>query len=359
MSAAPENNRPSSSHRKDHRSQDSHRPPQPAGAALQRPVKLAPVAVDRVWGGRAVNGRFGWEQDPRRVIGEWWLLSFRKDHSSTILEGPLAGLTLKQAIARHPALLGTQAPPDLLIKILDARQTLSVQVHPDRATANALNEAVGKKLYEAKTECWYFLDSGLDPKIYLGLQEDRRAEDFLECVRRNPPPGEVEPFLHAVAVQEGDLALIPAGTIHAVGAGALILEIQQSSDTTFRIYDWGRDRQLHLDEAEQAMLPGPPPPIGRLPQSRSGTLLSCDYFCLDRWLLEDGDGLPIPSRLYSFAMVLNGEGRLETGTDQSMFQPGDAYFIPAEAASTRIRTKSKVTMIVARQSAPLARVDES
>ena len=135
-------------------------------------MKLRPEPVERVWGGSAVRKLFGWKAPDGKRIGEWWILSFRREHVSTILEGSFAGIPLPQLTAAHPELLGDQAAPALLIKIIDPAKRLSVQVHPDDRLAKAMG------LDSGKTECWYFLPSHPKARIFFGLKAGTVTESL-------------------------------------------------------------------------------------------------------------------------------------------------------------------------------------
>jgi len=334
------------------------------GLQSHEPFLLKPSPVARVWGGSAVAARFGWDPpagnagDAGAAIGEWWLLSFRDDHPSIIDDGPLRDMTLPAAAAAHPELLGRGAPPALLVKVIDARETLSVQVHPDDALGRSLGLGSGK------TECWYFLRSSAAARIYRGLRPGTGIDDFFRKIASDPEPDEVLALLRGVEVREGDIVFIPAGTIHAVGGGALILEVQQDSDTTFRIYDWGRPRDLHLDNAreaaqssgggeglEDALEPAQGAVNDHSLRSREddGVLATCPFFTLSRFRLEEGDELRAPDSHYSFAMILEGTGRIEAGGYARSFLPGDAFFIPAGHPPVLVRTRQAVTTAVAHQ----------
>ena len=293
--------------------------------AMRFPMKVAPEPVDRLWGGREAERIFGWAAPEGRTVGEWWILSFREDHSSKIADGPLAGLPLSKLRRDHPSLLGGDEAPSLLIKILDSAQALSVQVHPDDALAHDL------KLDSGKTESWYYLESRPGAFIYHGLAEGVSPEAFFEAIRENPSPDRVDALLRRVPVRDGALSFIPAGTIHAVGAGVLLMEVQQNSDTTFRIYDWGRPREVHVNQAERAVLEARPEPAEVRPEVEEGLLVSCARFHFSRHRPASGDRLPGAGERYAALTCLDGSGRIEATGYAADFVKGDTWFLPARS----------------------------
>ena len=231
-----------------------------------------------------------------------------------------------------------------------------MQVHPDDSVARRLG------LDSGKTECWYFLKSSSSARIYHGLRAGSDPRAFFGRMAADPEPEEVHSLLRSVDVREGDIAFIPAGTIHAVGGGTLILEVQQDSDTTFRIYDWGRPRELHLEHAMMAVQAASGTVQAETAQSRNsnaednfstgdreGVLLSCPFFSLSRFHLAGGSRLPVPEGLFSFALVLDGTGRLEAGGYRHSLIPGDAFFLPAGCPAVSVRTRKKATIVLAHQ----------
>jgi mannose-6-phosphate isomerase len=202
------------------------------------PLKFKPLLVERVWGGDAF-ARYGKSIPPGQRIGESWEISDRDDAQSIVANGPLAGQTLRQVIAQlGEQLLGRNCRGakrfPLLIKLLDARDRLSLQVHPPAAIAPALGG-------EPKTEMWYILDAAPDAHLIAGLKRGVTRERF----EREPAS-----CVHRFPVHAGESVFIPSGRVHAIDAGLVIVEIQQNSDTTYRVYDWGRQgRQLHVAES--------------------------------------------------------------------------------------------------------------
>jgi mannose-6-phosphate isomerase len=212
------------------------------------PLIFQPRFKERVWGGRRLETLYGKTLPAGVPIGESWEISDRPDDESVIANGPLAGRTLRDLMSTRAAdVLGDIAPtPDgrfpLLCKILDARQKLSLQVHPpDRAT----------HLGEPKTEMWYIADAESDAQLFVGLKRGVTRAGFEDALRT----GQVADCFHRIHVRRGDAMFLPSGRVHGIGSGLVIFEIQQSSDTTFRVYDWdrtgldGKPRELHVPQS--------------------------------------------------------------------------------------------------------------
>ena len=220
-------------------------------APVQAPIRFVPLSMERVWGGRHFESLLGKDLPKDAVIGELWEVVDRPEAQSIVLEGALKGKTLHDLWTtargeifgnRH---LGNPSPRfPLLVKLLDARDRLSVQVHPPAHRAEELNG-------EPKTECWYFLDADKDASIYAGLKKGVTRADF----ERSLSDGTVEEMLHNTPVSAGESIFIPSGRLHAIGAGLVIVEIQQNSDTTYRVFDWnrtgldGKPRDLHVPQS--------------------------------------------------------------------------------------------------------------
>ncbi len=211
---------------------------------LPHAVKLLPRFLPKPWGGRRMAQALGMELPGRDPIGECWLVHDRDGRSSEIADGPLAGRTIGEFRGDDPF--------PLLVKILDASQPLSVQVHPGPEAAERLGA-------EQKSECWFVLHAELDAKVYRGLRDGVTRED----VARAADDGSFADLLHPVPVSAGDTIYVPAGTVHTIGAGVLLAEVQQNSDTTYRLHDWGRvglagrPRDLHVESALESIEFGP------------------------------------------------------------------------------------------------------
>jgi mannose-6-phosphate isomerase len=224
---------------------------------LNYPLRFDPIVMERLWGGRRLESTFGRSLPREKLIGESWEISDYAANSSVVANGPLKGLSLRDLMSRSPmALLGAGAFQDgqsesavrfpFLVKWIDAREKLSLQVHPPDGHPRLPRGELGK------TECWYIVDASDGSEIYLGL---RRGIDRL-ALERELGRGTIDRCLNVVPVRRGDFFFVPAGTPHGIGGGVLLAEIQQTSDTTFRLWDWKRTdpttgtlRALHIEEA--------------------------------------------------------------------------------------------------------------
>jgi len=298
-------------------------------ANLNEVIRLQPLYQDRVWGGRALAERLGRDLPEGRVIGESWEIVDRPEAQSVIAGGSLAGRSLREALATDAArLMGpawpVERPFPILVKWLDCRERLSLQVHPPAALAPALKG-------EPKTENWYIAETTAPgAAVLVGLREgvtrgqfeaalsDQTAES---CVRRLP-------------VARGDSILVHSGTVHAIDAGNLILEIQQNSDTTYRVYDWGRTgldgkpRTLHVQESLASILWDDPPPSLVTASTADAVLADCQEFRIRRVVLDSGESLSIAAgeqpRILSVV-----EGRLVADTAaRDTLARGDNVLLP-------------------------------
>ncbi len=278
------------------------------------PLRLAPFFRDYLWGGRKLQTVLGKELPTQGVWAESWEIVDHAEHSSQILNGPLAGTTLRQLSQTHPAWLhGADAPDQaaagralpLLLKYLDCQRVLSVQVHPDDAYASRMQSPdLGK------TEAWYIIAAEPEAVLYAGLRAGVTASDLRAALAE----GAVEQCLHAIYPQSGDCVFIPAGTVHALGAGLLVAEIQQASNTTFRLFDWnrvdaqGQPRELHVEQSLEVIDFSSGPRDLQSPHSLRDSggvvvhqrLVECDKFVLDR--LQSGAAA-------STSLPLGGDGR--------------------------------------------------
>ena len=216
------------------------------------PLVFQPRFKERVWGGRSIEAMYGKRLPPDVPIGESWEITDRPGDESVVANGPLAGQTLRTLMEQHGReILGSAVPAaggrfPLLCKILDAREKLSLQVHPPERV---------RHLGDPKTEMWYIAAADPGAELFVGLKNGVTREAFEDAVQR----GTVADCFHRVAVRAGDAMFLPSGRVHAIGAGLVIFEIQQNSDTTFRVHDWnrvgldGKPRELHITESLESI----------------------------------------------------------------------------------------------------------
>jgi mannose-6-phosphate isomerase len=293
---------------------------------LTRPIRLLPLFRNRVWGRRSLAPYFEDLAFPEPV-GEAWFTSNENQTS--------AGSTLGELLSAHPDVLGTAADPKhpgvcpLLVKLLFTTERLSVQVHPDDEYAQKHHGSLGK------TEAWYVLDASPPAEVAVGLRESISPEAF----RKAAESGELERMLNWRTVTRRDVIFVPAGTVHAIGAGLTICEIQENSDITYRLYDYGRPRELHLDHGTRVSHLGPATeseekPV-RLDDWREEAL-ACNYFRIERW--DIGAGIQTRGQLPHYVLMLCTGGAGEIGGES--FTGGDAWFVPAGSEPLDIRGES-------------------
>lgn len=319
----------------------------PSNIPKPLPFVLEPRLFEKVWGGRRL-ATLGKDLPDGALVGESWELADLDATSasgagggavaSIIARGGLAGKTIRDAVALWGAdLLGTTPAPQgrfpLLVKYLDAREDLSVQVHPSPAYAAAHPEA------HVKTECWYVAQAEPLARILKGLAPGVTPEMVGDAARQG---GDVPSLLQSVPSRVGDLHELPTGTIHALGAGTLVAEVQTPSDTTFRVYDWARElgrsgRELHPDQAVRCILEGPPPATRRLAQGDdAGRLCSLDAFTIDEARPAGGDEIPLSfDGRCQVLMLISGVGELVVQGDDAASLPihaGHTVVVPAACA---------------------------
>jgi mannose-6-phosphate isomerase len=239
--------------------------------------------MERVWGGRRFESEFGKKLPSLKVIGESWEIVDRPEAQSIVRDGSLRGKTLHELWTENRDEIFGNVPDTarfpLLVKILDAEEKLSLQVHPPDEVASRLGG-------EPKTEFWYVAAADPDAELYLGFRKSITRDQFEKAIRH----GTAAACVHKIRVKAGDAAFLPAGRFHAVGAGTLLIEIQQNSDTTYRVFDWnradsgGKQRQLHVDQALQCIdfndvAPNLVEPTGEI-------LSRNELFEVERWNLQ-------------------------------------------------------------------------
>ncbi|SEN12954.1 mannose-6-phosphate isomerase, class I [Lihuaxuella thermophila] len=309
----------------------------------QEPIFLEPVFKERIWGGNKLRTEFGFSI-PSDHTGECWGISGHPEGLSTIKNGPLKGRTLDQVWQQHPELFAGRSGEyfPLLIKILDAQDDLSVQVHPNDELAMKLeNYPLGK------TECWYIIDCEEGAELILGHHASSRGE-----LARMIHEGNWEALLKRVPVKPGDFYYVKSGTIHAIGKGIMILETQQSSDITYRVYDYdrtdaeGNKRPLHIEKSiavtnvpdeESTVTPS-------VIEQRSLMIqqfVSETFFTVQEWKIDGKtDELERPGD-YLLCSVIDGEGEIQTGACTCPFKKGDFFILPATLPFFRLNGKAR------------------
>jgi len=292
------------------------------------PLKFEPIFKHRLWGGQKLREFFDKEIPADDTIGESWELADLPEDKSIIANGELTGLTLSEAIQKYPKeITGSEnfkLPFPLLIKFLDARDILSVQVHPDPETCRRRGKG------DPKTECWYIIDAEPGAFIYKGLKPSTTKERFAESIEQ----GTCEDFLEKVFVKPGECHFLPAGTCHSIGAGLLIAEIQTPSDTTYRVYDFnrvdkdGKPRQLHIEDALESIhfdASGDDLSVRTLDR-----LVDSDFFKVDKGHQAKDCELLLRPGTMKVLIFLTGTGRIQAPDKTEVeFKPGDLILVPA------------------------------
>lgn len=292
------------------------------------PLKFEPLYKQRIWGGRKLQEVFNKDLPAGEKIGESWELADLPDDKSVIRNGELAGQTLAWAVCKYPEIITGDpefnGPFRLLIKLLDAQDILSVQVHPDPEACRRMGKG------EAKTECWYIIWASPGAVIYKGLKKGVDVQAFAEAIKQ----GTVAEMLERVPVEAGECHFLPAGTPHSIGAGLLIAEIQTPSDTTYRVFDFnrvddkGEARALHISEAlESIHFNSSGDELG---VTTVGRLVDCEYFKVDKGHQAKNCELLLSSGVMKVLIVLSGFGTIEAADGDSIeFTAGETILIPA------------------------------
>lgn len=289
-------------------------------------LKLAPAYKDYVWGGTRLKTEFG-KQTGLDIIAESWELSCHPEGESRVSGGRYDGMTLSDVIkATGKRILGTNCKKfdtfPLLIKLIDTGAPLSVQVHPGDAYARK-NEG-----QRGKTEMWYVIDHEEDAFIYHGLSRKITQTELAERIKNDT----LTQVLNKVTVKKGDVFLIKPGTIHAVGKGVLLAEIQQNSNLTYRIYDYnrldshGNPRPLHIEKAIAVADLSPPDD----PPRKDGFLAKCEYFSVRLQRVAGKARLPAGRKSFQSLLIISGGGEVKRGRQKFHFNKGDSIFIPAK-----------------------------
>ena len=305
--------------------------------ALHSFLRLTPEYRDYVWGGDRLR-------PGHNPTAEAWMV-WENDRIET---GALAGKTLGEAAVEFgAALLGEKVVArtgmrfPLLVKILDCAQWLSLQVHPNDEQAVKL-EGSG---HFGKTEAWHVLEAQPESKLIAGLKPAAGSTEIADAIRN----GTITEYAHYAAVSQGDTIFMPAGTLHALGPGLLIYEVQQTSDWTYRVYDWGRPqtetRRLHIEKSIQVTRPGFAAPIISMPACGDGTqvvLVQCEYFMLEL-LAASSQLIELDTRNETFhaVTVIEGKARLQTGDEHVELEKFQTALIPASLGKYQFQPLEK------------------
>ena len=317
------------------------------------PLRFEPIYQYRLWGGRRLAGLLNAPLPGDGPIGEAWLLSDRDDHQSRIADGPLKGRTISQLLDQFPEqvmgkLAGRFRRFPLLLKFLDAREMLSVQVHPADTHAGLL--PAGET---GKTEAWVVLETGLKSRIYAGLKPGTTEAGL----RKSLTNGGVASQLAGFTPKPGDAVFLPAGTVHALGGDIVVFEVQQNSDVTYRLYDWdhidaktGELRALQVDQAlacvdfAQGIAGLVAPVVERKAPVERERLFHCRNFWL--WRMRGESRFSVGSaRVPRVLVCIAGSGRVECGEATYAAKEGDVYLLPAALGVCTFQPRGAVNLL--------------
>jgi mannose-6-phosphate isomerase len=316
---------------------------------LDVPLRFEPFLRPSVWGGHALAARLG-KSASSEPIGESWEVSDHALHRSVVAAGPFRGQNLRTLMERHAAdvlghAAGKHATFPWLVKFLDCCDRLSVQVHPDAVAVRQLRPGEG-----SKTEAWFVLHAEPGARIWAGLKPGVGPKEFRHALGEKA----VADLLHTFGPKVGDCVFLPSGTVHAVGGGVLLAEIQETSDVTFRLYDWdrvdrhGRSRELHVEESFASIHwdAGPVEPVAvgdwTRPATREVPLVRCGSFTLD--FRQASHPITIHGGRLQTLIVVGGEA---TWDDGERVQAGEAWVLPAAMARRELRPAGDVALLLA------------
>jgi len=303
------------------------------------PLTFQPIFIERMWGGRRLESEFHKKLPQQKRIGESWEIVDRSEAQSVVAGGPLGGRTLHELWTQERAEVFGEVPETprfpLLIKILDAQEKLSLQVHPPENVASRLGG-------EPKSEFWYVAATDPNAELFLGFREPITRDRFRKRLR----DGTAIDQIHRIAVQAGDAVFLPAGRVHAIGAGNLLIEIQQNSDTTYRAFDWNRTdpatgtkRDLHVEQAIQCINFEDVQP--KLIQSEDDLLLNHSSFEIRKWNLDEArEAAP----LGQFAIICCLTGNLSCANTK--LARGEIFLVPAHLEDRQLKPLAPETSLL-------------
>ncbi len=301
------------------------------------PLKFVPIYKEKIWGGRNLERLFGRALPDDALIGESWDLADLSEGVSVVRNGPARGRTLTDLTKElGPKLLGKTRPTEdgrfpLLLKLLDANDILSLQVHPDAKAVAEIGPPAA-----LKTECWYMVESR-DGFIYKGVLPGTSPQQFRQAIETNT----AEQCTRRIECKTGDFHYLPAGTVHAIGSGLVVAEVQTPSDTTYRVTDWGRGREIHVERSMQCI--HFQPDDGPIPGAGGNCLLKTEFFEVYIHDVPAGEhGFAGGSKKCTAWMILDGQGGTITGPfrDPVEFVAGETILIPAGLQNLTVTTTS-------------------
>lgn len=316
------------------------------------PLVFKPIFKERVWGGRELERLFNKKLPPAKLVGESWEISDRPGDESVVSNGNFAGKTLRWLMENYsPEILGRAKPAaenrfPILCKILDARDKLSLQVHPPAAKAAELNG-------EPKTEMWFIADARPQAELFVGLKRGVTRNEFEEKIAA----GAVAECFHRAPVRAGDAMFLPSGRVHAIGAGLVIFEIQQNSDTTYRVFDWnrvgldGKPRELHVAQSlasidfndfEPALVPAK---FSGDDAVRSRPIVRDPLFNVDNVELKEGGRTDLAENKLQILATVRGKAEIQNEGNTVTLEAGQFCLIPAELEKTDVTAKSDTSLL--------------
>jgi len=315
------------------------------------PLTFQPIFKERVWGGRNIERLYGKKLPANQVIGESWEITDRPEGVSVIANGALAGKTLRWLMENHAAeVLCTERANvktfPLLVKILDAQDKLSLQVHPPAAKAKELQG-------EPKTEMWFIADATPTADLFVGLKRGVTRADFERKVR----DGSVAECFHHLHVKAGDVMFLPSGRVHAIGAGSVIFEIQQNSDTTYRVFDWnrmgldGKPREMHVEQSLASIdFNDFEPPLVNSKYSQNETfavryLVDDPLFRANAWQIKRGQRFHVSNKLPQIFGIVTGRLTLRANNVDVPLKSGDFCLVPAAVERITIESETAVELL--------------
>ncbi len=314
---------------------------------MKYPIKLQPVFKEIVWGGNRLKNDYGFKSSLNN-IAEAWMLCAREDGDNIVVNGEFKGKSFKELVKENPAFLGTKgekyAEFPLLIKFIDAKSDLSVQVHPDDEYARIHENSYGK------TEAWYILDCDEGAQLVYGFKKPISQEEFRKSIDDNTFLENV----NKVNVKKGDVFFINAGTLHAIGGGILLAEVQQNCNTTYRVYDYGRlvdgkPRELHIEKAIDVTDTVPPTRSGDADGEKISVngavtqeLCSCEFFKMSTIDVDGEYSFSVSDDSFVSLLAIKGEGSLTCCKTTVDISSGDSLFIPAGSGDVTLKGSFEV-----------------